>query len=258
MPGFLSDEAKVAIQKLGAKEAIILGGTNAVSADVEKQLKAMGLKVERLAGDNRVDTAVRIWKRGGDAWGGTCILSKGWVAADALAAGSFAYVDGAPLFLALPDGTLTPDTAAALKAFDHVVVLGGTQGDAAIKDKTAKSLGVSWMRVAGDTRYETATALAIWASGNDSKAAFQPEELLSWDDCAVAFAWNYPDALVGVNATGPKAAVTLLASTDVDEFTQGVADAVSEHAAEVSHGYVLGGTSVVSDAVLKLFEGAAK
>ena len=114
------------------------------------------------------------------------------------------------------------------------------------------------MRVAGDTRYETATALATWASGNDSKAAFQPEEALSWDDCAVAFAWNYPDALVGVNVTGPRAAVTLLASTEADEYTQAVADAVKGHAAEVSHGYVLGGTTVVSDAVKALFEKAAK
>lgn len=49
------------IKRLGAKEAIILGGEAAVGNSVESRLKGLGLKTRREAGEDRYDTASKIW-----------------------------------------------------------------------------------------------------------------------------------------------------------------------------------------------------
>lgn len=48
------------IIRLGSKKSIILGGTEVISMNVEKQLSDMGLSVERLYGSDRYITAVEI------------------------------------------------------------------------------------------------------------------------------------------------------------------------------------------------------
>ncbi|HZV25434.1 MAG TPA: cell wall-binding repeat-containing protein, partial [Acidothermaceae bacterium] len=57
----LAVSTKAALSALGAKSAIILGGTSAVSANVEAQLKSLGIVVwTRLAGTDRTQTAAQI------------------------------------------------------------------------------------------------------------------------------------------------------------------------------------------------------
>ncbi|MFP3422290.1 cell wall-binding repeat-containing protein, partial [Bacillus sp. SIMBA_161] len=48
------------IARLGATNAIVLGGTQAVSADVVTELEGRNLEVDRIGGDTRYDTAVAI------------------------------------------------------------------------------------------------------------------------------------------------------------------------------------------------------
>ena len=80
---------------LGACKVIILGGTKAVSAEVENQLKGKSLEVERIGGENRFDTAARIARKLGmlDA----VFLAYGHDFPDALAAASYAGRMGYPI-----------------------------------------------------------------------------------------------------------------------------------------------------------------
>ncbi len=56
----LPAETLAEIERLNAKKVIILGGTSAVSADVEKALTDKKLEVERIAGTTRFETAAKI------------------------------------------------------------------------------------------------------------------------------------------------------------------------------------------------------
>ena len=51
------------IKRLGAKEVIMIGGDAVLSANVEKDLKALKLKVDRVKGATREETALEIAKR---------------------------------------------------------------------------------------------------------------------------------------------------------------------------------------------------
>src|SRR5690606_8705218 len=56
----LTAETKAEIERLGASKVIVLGGQAAISSYVTGQLVDSVLTVERIAGDNRVDTAVKV------------------------------------------------------------------------------------------------------------------------------------------------------------------------------------------------------
>src|SRR5579883_2006552 len=56
----LSPEAKAELQKLNPTLVIIVGGTEAVSQNVENQVNALGFPTQRIAGSNRDDTAAKI------------------------------------------------------------------------------------------------------------------------------------------------------------------------------------------------------
>ena len=52
------------LQRLGAKRVFIAGGTEAISADVENKVKALGIEVQRLAGKNAAGTALAVYREG--------------------------------------------------------------------------------------------------------------------------------------------------------------------------------------------------
>ena len=59
----LSDQVKAEIKRLGAKNAILIGGNTVLPASIEKELKELGLKPDRIKGDTREETALAIAKR---------------------------------------------------------------------------------------------------------------------------------------------------------------------------------------------------
>ncbi len=107
----LAGSTKSALSTLGAKSAIIVGGTSAVSANVEAQLKSLGIAVwTRLAGTDRTQTAAQIatWEVMGIA--GTTAYPVGlqtlaFNAGDTPAVGTAVYVVRGDTFAdALPAG----------------------------------------------------------------------------------------------------------------------------------------------------------
>jgi len=154
-PGSLSAEVKSAIQTLGAKNAIVLGGARAVFVNVETELKALGLAVKRLSGASRYDVAAKIAAEGGNAQ--TAIVVSGYAPADSLTAGPLAFSERYPLLLV--DRNSVP--AATKKAIadlgiNKIIVIGG---------ENAVSKGVydelnARDRYAGHSRIETSLAVA--------------------------------------------------------------------------------------------------
>ena len=95
-------------------------------------------------------------------------------------------------------------------------------------------------RIAGATRYETAVEVARWAADNGANLSAP----------VVATGLKDADALAGAALAGRSGSVLLLAD---DEGTGGEAapalDFLSEHAAEVHEGYILGGKNAISEAL---------
>jgi putative cell wall-binding protein len=162
------------LDRLGAETVLIIGGTAAVSEGVESSLQSSGFTTERLAGANRVDTAVQVAQTFGPV--GAVVLARAFGTgtagfADSLGGGSLAASLGAPLLLT--------DTASLSEATHHALmtlapetvhIVGGT---AAVSDAAAdevRALGIDVERHAGTNRFATAAAV-LDASGADGAIA---------------------------------------------------------------------------------------
>ncbi len=131
-PDTLNEDAAAAIEDLGAEQALLLGGTAAISLAIEQGLEADGVNAERLAGTDRWGTAAAIAdfeidRLGFDA--ATTYIASGFSLADALAGGPLASVTNSPIVLVAETSAPAPtarwieDNAADI---DEIIALGGT------------------------------------------------------------------------------------------------------------------------------------
>ncbi|NMN01535.1 cell wall-binding repeat-containing protein [Bifidobacterium panos] len=232
-PNALSSQAVAQIKRLNPFKVIIVGGVNAVSGNVESQLKSYVRTVERQGGETRYDTSYLLYELGG--WRGrgdydTAIVASGAGYADALSVSSYAYASEVPVFLCDPDAGLTAAQRTALARFERVIVVGGVN---AVPDRHVSGLpGV--IRLAGQTRYETSVALAKWTQSNG----------LGMNGVVYARGDDYPDALVSGPLAGRNKAPVLLVSD-----AKGPAVSYSKgFKGKVSTAYVVGGSAAVSAA----------
>ena len=130
----LHDQAKAALQSLGIKQVLIIGGTGAVSTSSENQIKALGIAVRRIAGASRQATAVAAAEVavGELSYPLTNVeLARGDSFADALAGGTRGGKVFAPVLLTAGT-TLGTDARAFIKKYTGTIktidVLGGTGG----------------------------------------------------------------------------------------------------------------------------------
>jgi bacillopeptidase F len=150
------------IQRLGATDVILLGGTAAISDDVAAQLDGYGYNVERLSGNGRYETAAEIARRLKLEIGDLpdAVIATGSDFPDALSAASYAAISGQPILLVHPT-VLPGSTQDALTelGIQNVTVGGGT---AAISSAVFDALSVpgSKDRVFDTNRYTTAVAMA--------------------------------------------------------------------------------------------------
>lgn len=249
-PGKLSTQAGDTLKKLGVKNVFVMGGTGAVSADVEKAVGATGISVTRVAGATRQETAVKALGQVKARSGGkvpAVIVATAYSYPDALSIGPLSYEKAAPIVLTQRDGTLSVETLAAVKASGAkaAVIVGGT---AAVSDKVEsqlKSAGATTVtRLAGKNRYETSVAVAEYASANG----------LGYATPSVATGKDFPDALAGAALAGSKGSVLLLASDEKSAtvpFLTGVKS-------QVAGGYFLGGESAVSKSLATHIEQSTK
>ena len=199
----LSPEARKALDDLGVKNAFIMGSEAAVSKAAENSIRGMGISVTRVAGADRQGTALAAMDEVGKRAGGvkTVIVATGYNFADALSVGPLCYAEAAPVVLTGPDGRLTAEGAAAIRALGgaEVVVLGDEK---AVSAAVESQVGRPVTRLAGPDRYATCARIVEWELGRG----------LGLSSPAVATGGNYPDALAGASLCGSKGSVLVLAS----------------------------------------------
>lgn len=127
--GTLDASTKVYLQKEGFKNIVILGGTGAVSANVEKELKALGgdVNVKRISGAGRCETSVEVAKEFFPETE-TIVVATAFNYADALAGGPLAsYLDSPIILVDTVNNKLGADLKEYIKSSgaENFVVLGG-------------------------------------------------------------------------------------------------------------------------------------
>ncbi|EKN42606.1 cell surface protein, partial [Clostridium botulinum CFSAN001627] len=103
----LNDNAKDQLKKLDTKEVIIVGGPGSISEDIVTELKDLGIKVNRIYGEDRYKTSLKIAKEIGVKNG--VVVTNGLGFADALAMAPIAASKQMPILLT-PSDKLTSDT----------------------------------------------------------------------------------------------------------------------------------------------------
>jgi putative cell wall-binding protein len=228
------------IERLGATDVWLMGGTAALGPGVVSDLNAEGFSntnIHRLAGGDRYETAAAI---GHEVNGDSVYIASASSFADGVAVSSLAAHTQSPILLvqkdAVPEATL--DELAFLEP-TTVRIIGGTGViSAAVEQQLETATGLPIDRLDGSDRYATSRAIGEASE----EAGLDPLRL--W----VATGSNWPDAL----ATGPAAAaaggVLLLASSDAAMVKDWIGDWGSDSVA------VAGGPGTVSDATVCAME----
>ena len=247
----LPASTSAALDTLGADEVVLLGGTAAISEDVEAELEAE-FPVARTFGDDRYGTAAAVAEsiEAAQASGigtldglRTVFVASGEDFPDALAAGAPAAARRDPLPILLTrQAALADETAEAITALDieRTVIVGG---EAAISSEVADELadlGVDVDRVAGPDRVATAARVADFTIANFD--ATGERALLARGDI-------FPDALTA----GPYAGLTdapIFLSPSPEELGTG-AEWFDQACLLISEIEAIGGTAAISAGVLE-------
>jgi len=225
----------------------ILGGTNAVSAEVANDLQGRGYAVTRLSGASRLETAVQIARRVRAANPGETrtALAYGWNWPDAVTGGAWAAVEGVPVLLTEAD-RLSPVTDAELDRLGttSTIVFGG---QAVISDAAANA-SPSPSRYFGRNRYATAADVAgrLWASVPGQGGAFVLTNLHH----AHGWAFSLSAVPVSVRLLAPQLGV------QADEYPEDTRIYLQSRGFDTAAGLiVLGDVSVISDGVVEQVSG---
>lgn len=230
----LGPDTAAEIDRLGATRAVLVGGEAVLGPQVEGDLAARGLDVERIAGDDRFATAARIAAHLGDA-GGAVLANgvDGWP--DAVAASQLAAAGQMPVLLTEPDHLPEPTRRALAAAdADEILVVGGPSVIAeAVADELDHERTVT--RLAGPDRVDTAVEVADHAAdaGADSRQVW------------LASAADWPDALTAGPAAARAGQVLMLTwpgSLSAD-------GPVARRVGRADHVWLLGGPAAISSQV---------
>lgn len=222
------------IQRLGAKDVIVVGGNSSVSEAVKKELAKFDKDtVERIYGRDRYETSAQVARRVVGITGktGHAVVASGEVFADALAVAPYASREGYPILLVrannLPKSVKDAITELAI---NRVTIAGGY---ITVNKSLEASLPTVVERLSGRTRYETAIAIA------DKKFSGSKETFLANGE-------HWMDALV----IGPVGAISdrPILLTPANNAPKSLKDYIAK--SKIEKITAIGGTSMVSDRVL--------
>ncbi|RQD77545.1 MAG: AMIN domain-containing protein [Candidatus Syntrophonatronum acetioxidans] len=212
LPGVIGS----ALDDLEAERAFILGGTAAVSREVEDSLLERGLEVERIAGEDRSETAVLIAERAREEGelADYAFVVDGHAPADSLVAGPAAFAGNVPILQVstyrVPSVTRE---AIDLLGIERIYIVGGT---AVVSSSVEKEISdtVSVERLAGEDRFGTSVEVA--------RAIFSGAANYS-----IVGGFNYADAIGAAVFGNPVLYVNSLPSV-IDEYLDQVLTSSSQ------------------------------
>lgn len=224
----LETQTKTQLSRLNVQDVFIIGGTGVISANVEQEIKNLGMTVTRISGENRYETSVKVAEKMG--YVNQAVIATGDNFPDALSIASIAAIKGLPILLTAKD-QLSEGVKKYLK--DNVqstIVVGGT---GVVSNYIYNQLP-SPTRLNGNNRYET--------NLNIVKAYV---EELNFNTCYIATGEDFPDALAGSALASLNNSPIILVNNSISLST---IDFLSNRS--VDHIVAFGGTGAVSDTVL--------
>lgn len=213
---------------------------------------------ERIAGEDRFDTAARLARAAYPDGASTVLIANGTGFADALAAAALAGDRDAPLLLTRRDGLPTPSRAALDELNPDTVILLGETAVVSAAVEAALDDDYEVERIGGDTRFATARLIA---EALESDIGTMPEGGPNDDDgddapgfgddglttAILATGTNFPDAIaVGPLAFGGIHPVLLGLRDSLPTDTR---TALSDEDLGIEQVVILGGSAVISQAV---------
>ncbi len=150
----LSKETADEIKRLGAKDVIMIGGDAVLTSKVEEGLKALKLKVDRIKGSTREETALAIAKRldGIKDVSEIAVVNGVTGLADAVSVAAASAEKGMPILLANPKSGLTlVEKFIKDESIKSSFIIGG---DKAVSNEIVKNLPGK-QRIEGANRNET-------------------------------------------------------------------------------------------------------
>ncbi|MGD7053277.1 cell wall-binding repeat-containing protein [Sutcliffiella horikoshii] len=215
---------------------------NTIDFDVPGKINLLRERMDRIYGADKFETAISISKEGWET-SEVVVLARGDNFADALTGVPLAHKLDAPILLTrtqtLPNSVMNEIKRLGSK---KVVVLGGSK---AISDNVVSALrkeGVEVERIAGANLFDTASLIAKKVAPNGSDKAF------------VVYGRNFPDAISVASHAAREGIPVLLTDTHtLPDSTRGAIDELG-----VTESVIVGGTAVVSDAVMRELPGSMR
>lgn len=220
-----ADAAGQTVSTLGSKDPFI----------PEDQEGPCDFNVERIGGENRIETAALLAQRFIVA--DTVVIAKSTDYPDALTAAPLANQEGGPLLLTQPTH-LPSATAGEITRLQpaNVIVVGGTTSvsQGVVNSIQALVPGATITRLGGADRYETAVAVAAEITQDSTPEVF------------LATGQGFPDALVlSALASRSSAPLVLGKATSLPSATRSFLETT-----DYDNLYAAGGTAVLSNAVV--------
>ncbi|MFL0266673.1 cell wall-binding repeat-containing protein [Candidatus Clostridium radicumherbarum] len=226
----LTADIKSEFTRLLVKNVYIIGGTGAVSQNVENSIKALGINVIRLGGINRYKTSLLIAKELGTST--KVALASGDDFPDAVSVAAPAALSSMPILLS-SKSTIDDEIKQFINSTsrDVVYVIGGS---GAISDTVLNQFS-NTKRLAGLNRIQTNLAVI-----NEFLPALDLSKVF------VASAQDFPDGLSGSAAAALTASpVFLLDKTNLAPSISFITPNISESASFK----ILGGTGAISSSI---------
>ena len=212
-----------------------------------------GAEVDRLAGTNRVLTAVALSQASRDH-AATVIIAPAGSHPEALVSAALAGLTGAPVLLGGPAGLdqAVIDEVARLGAMNAYVIGDESKLPASVQGQLASAGVVNQARMAASDRYALSAEIARDVASYPARNGQLDEVILALGDAAdPSRAW--PDALAATALAARAVAPILLVQADM--LPEAVAAVLGDF--RPSRITVVGGTAAISDAVAGAAAGAA-
>ncbi|WP_010676949.1 cell wall-binding repeat-containing protein [Bacillus timonensis] len=216
------------INRLGAKNIILLGGKGSISETVEAQLQSQNFNVSRISGQNRYETSAEIAKIMNTS-ADTAVVVYGGNFPDSLSIASYAAKKGYPILLTTKD-SIPASIKEVLGSYKNTIVVGGEK--AVSTSVYAELPGPK--RVSGESRYDTSAKIIDTFN-------------LKVERAYLATGNQFADALAGsVLAAKRNSSILLVDKTKVPTAIHNVIEAQG-----IKSFTIIGGTFAVSDEVVR-------
>lgn len=239
------------LERLGASEALLMGGVEALSEQVERDLDDADVSHQRIGGLERFETAAliadEIVRLGGPVE--QVLLALGGrgdgldAYPDALAAGNLAAAGRAPIVLTTPD-TLPAVSSDALDRLigdgDRVFLAGGREAIDEGQERSVADRGFAVTRLGGTDRYGTAVAIVEEARRQGADA----------DPLLLASGEIFADALVAAPAARRLGGSLLLVHPEDLESSGATSQFLRDNRDNLDRVLVVGDSDTVADRVV--------